>query len=452
MMNQVTQWDIDVVKKELGYEQKLDWDNEQDNKIIKFFRNKQKVLDSDFVPEPTPLKKSTHSAKCKLSEQIILPNMAKYLSRYLFNNLFNEKCLIKGLIYQDKYIGYFEKKNKKTYFGHITLLATFMGFCVEISLMGIDIIINTELPEKELTFIKKYLEKKLLITITDISKIKKIKIINKIKTEYFVTKLRYSSNEQNNKNDKRTLMVLTERIYENIFLKKNLNCVIQGLIFDNMRVGSFKQTSSKQFDNQCSVLVYHPVNDRVINIKFFTKKSISLTGCKEETDGSDSIKTLLNILQDCSVIYDDILFEENNNWNSIKILEYGITMINSDYNIGFRLNRIVAYNIIKDDYKLRAEFNTESYAGLKVSYFFNDENENNLSKTRGLCYCDKKCKGGGKNLECKKITAIIFQKGNILITGANKDKQLREVYSHINKILYKNYKKIVSFSINDKVF
>jgi TATA-box binding protein (TBP) (component of TFIID and TFIIIB) len=445
LSNEVTQWDIDIIKKELGYEEKLDWDNEQDNQIIKFFRNKKKVLESDIVPEPLPLKKSTHSAKCKLSEQIVLSGMARYLSKYLYDNLLNEKCMIKGLIYQDKYIGYFEKKNKKTYFGHVTLLASFMGFNVEISIMGFSLIINQDLPENELNFIKCYLEKKLNITIGEISKIKKIKIENKKKREYYVLELRYKSNDISNLENIKIIEMLTPRLYENIFLEKNNECVIKGIIYDNMRIGSFKQTSSKQFDNQCSVLVYHPIKDGVINIKFFTKQSISLTGCKEETDGYDAIQTLFNILHECNIQYVNI--QNENKWKNIKTLEYNITMINSDYNIGFRLDRIKTYHIIKDKYNLRAEYNTESYAGLKVSYFYNKNRKE--EDIKGICHCEKQCKGGGKKNECKKITIIIFQKGNILITGGNNDKQLREGYTYINEILYNNYKNIIAFSIYD---
>lgn len=501
----ITEWDKNIIKREINYTKKLDWNVEEDRLVVKFFRNRERVVNLNIVPQPTPLIKSTHSAKCKLSEQINLKRMSSYLSKHILDELLKNKTngIIKGLIYQDKYIGYFEKKNKKTYFGHITLLASFLGFNVEIAIGKNKLVINAVLPEKELAFIKNYLELKLSIKIKtcDITILRKMKVVNKKKVYYDVLELKYTPliNEIYGENwfdirNRELIKKFAMRLYNNIFLEANLRCVIRGIIFDNLKIGSFKETNAKQFDNQCSVLVYHEEDDRVINIKFFTKKSSSLTGCKEEMNGFDTINRLLRRLYELSLKYDnnietrsmisisidipkhkrrktikikvkkskknniveticediennkDIELDDNfeNDWKNVKTLGYEITMINSDYYIGFRIDRYKLYDLLKNEYNMRIECNTDSYAGLKITYFYKDGGGGD-----GSCYCENKCIGKGKNGNCKKITVIIFQKGNILITGGNKDVQINEVYTNINKILQDNYKKIINFSIMD---
>ena len=128
-------------------------------------------------------------------------------------------------------------------------------------------------------------------------------------------------------------------------------------------------------------------------------------------------------------------------------------MINSDYNIGFRIDRNILFSILKDDYNFRVDYDPDRYSGLKVSYMYQPGNEN-----KGICLCEKikgekrrgrGCKGKGTKGTCKNITTIIFQKGNILITGSNKAEILQIVYNEINTLLKKEYEKIVNYSIQD---
>ena len=48
----------------------------------------------------------------------------------------------------------------------------------------------------------------------------------------------------------------------------------------------------------------------------------------------------------------------------------------------------------------------------------------------------------------KDITILVFEKGSIIITGANNSEQIKETYQFTNKYLLENYKEIVNKNIN----
>jgi TATA-box binding protein (TBP) (component of TFIID and TFIIIB) len=59
--------------------------------------------------------------------------------------------------------------------------------------------------------------------------------------------------------------------------------------------------------------------------------------------------------------------------------------------------------------------------------------------------CDKPCQGQGEGDapgECKKITILAFQTGDIIVTGARKKEQLDEAYEFMN-VLFKRHSKEV---------
>jgi hypothetical protein len=168
-----------------------------------------------------------------------------------------------------------------------------------------------------------------------------------------------------------------------------------------------------------------------------------MTGCKNEDDGILVIKNFINEMKK----YKNIFFDEEH-IDELDVLDYKITLINTDYKIGFKIERSKLYKLLIENYKIYVSYDPSIYQGVKISYMWN---ENNKLKD-GLCRCKDKCrleKNLRKKNSCKIVTISIFQSGNIIITGASDLKQTIEAYNFINKILYDNYSITVRFSILD---
>ena len=135
------------------------------------------------------------------------------------------------------------------------------------------------------------------------------------------------------------------------------------------------------------------------------------------------------------------------NENILKISKYNITLINSDFYLGFKLNRSKVYNYLLNECNLFCDYDPCIYQGVLVKYYWNENKE----KQNGICKCTVPCNGkgtGNGNGECKKITISIFQSGNIIITGKTKRTEIKYIYDYIIELLLKNYTNIKQVLIN----
>ena len=166
-------------------------------------------------------------------------------------------------------------------------------------------------------------------------------------------------------------------------------------------------------------------------------------GHNEENDGMNAVNNIITAIKNDSQIYID-----RNNREELKIINYNITMINSDYKIGFKVDRDKLFKLLLNVQKAYVTYDPSIYQGVKISYMWN---KGNKSKD-GVCKCNEKCsllKQIRKRNNCKIVTIAIFQDRSIIITGANSLEQINEAYNYVNKILYSNYEKIAQFSILD---
>lgn len=269
-------------------------------------------------------------------------------------------------------------------------------------------------------------------------------------------------------------IILAQNIKNNILKKENVNYLIKGICMKNLVLNTIEKKKKKNnvtinnldvvlaslinysrlhFYNQCSIIVKPDLNRRPVNIKLFSNGAISLTGCKEDNDGIDAIEVLLKELKN----YPEVFVNENK--EAIRITKYKITMINSDYQLNFKIDRKKLYNILKAT-NLLVMYEPETYPGVKIYYYWNTSNKDN----NGICVCKdikrlrngktnyKKCNGKGNgygNTECKKVTIAVFQSGSVIITGARSELQIKHAYERINSIIKNNYKNIVKNSIED---
>ena len=216
--------------------------------------------------------------------------------------------------------------------------------------------------------------------------------------------------------------------------KKKLNS-IEDIIKTNSK-------NKSNFFNQCTIIIRPDINSRPVNLKLFKNGSSSMTGCFNEFDGYNAMKILLKELYN----HPECFYEKDDKDN-IEIYNYDISMINSDYSLEFRIDRLELYNILITETELLVTYEPERYPGVKISYFHNNNNK------CGLCKCndDLKCIGKGISNTCKKITIAVFQSGKVIITGARTEIQTIDAYNYINKLISNNYSKIVKMSILDNI-
>ena len=259
-----------------------------------------------------------------------------------------------------------------------------------------------------------------------------------------------------------------------------------------------KKASEKKklFYNQITIIV-KPYSDKSIynNVKLFNNGAVSMTGLKKQ-EGEISIKYILDKIKFIKgVIYtnspnspnslEDSINEmkcdfchTNNSIHNIKkivcdhsicklcvknkdlnktncptcgknliedallnnsiskIKDFKIVLINSDYYIGFNINREKLHNILYNKYQIYSSYEPCIYPGVNSKYYWNEDYAE--SEFQGKCQCTVYCngKGPGKgNGKCKKITISIFQSGSIIITGAHNHTQILRAYKFINTVI-----------------
>ena len=207
-----------------------------------------------------------------------------------------------------------------------------------------------------------------------------------------------------------------------------------------------KKKDNEHFYNSCSIIVKGDLDTKCVNIKLFNNGKITLTGAKKEFDGYRSACVLLEEMKKDKNIFIDM---EEKDIAKVKIINYRITMINSDFNTNFKIDLLKLLTILNtNDKELFTKFNPEKYRGLIIGFFWNTDK----TIQDGKCYCKTKCKGKGVGFGeggCKKITISIFKSGSIIITGGRLVEQINDAYAKINSILKENYCDIIKMSILD---
>jgi len=256
---------------------------------------------------------------------------------------------------------------------------------------------------------------------------------------------------------------------------------IHGVEHKNVYSGFLKKKRNfykKQFDNQISILIGEKGKGK-INLKLFKNGSIILTGCKEENvvDGIKAIECLKRKIYEYrkillknkmiankkftmekqtvkekeksgtkmveSLVYDEIM-------DSMKIHDMKITLINCGFSLNYKLDRLMLFKVLREDYKLFVSYNPLKYAGVKISYMLNSKNKNK----DGICYCETKCKVKDKKRgkeDCLAVTIPIFASGEVVITGARTMDQIYEAYHFINRVMKYNFRRVIRNNLYEEL-
>lgn len=182
-----------------------------------------------------------------------------------------------------------------------------------------------------------------------------------------------------------------------------------------------KKTKQQKFYNQITIVmrIYEGETEDIntekkINVKIFKNGSIQMSGCKRIEEVNIVINKLIYKLQEKKMKMTDdgiteICFIDDP--NKINIHDYKIDMINSNYRVNLQIDRSKFYNLLLKK-KVSASYEKCIRACVIIKYCPIDENP----------------------LE-KEISIFVFQKGNIIITGAKSRIHIGEAYEYLNKII-----------------
>mgnify|MGYP000992928687 CR=1 FL=1 len=210
------------------------------------------------------------------------------------------------------------------------------------------------------------------------------------------------------------------------------------------------KTKRKNFYNQVTMIIKINNTNR-ISVKLFKNGSIQITGCKLISSVVWCLDKLFKILDKPIIEMDNKTGKEMKTYfveyymflDIRNIYSFRIVMINTNFDIKFKINRERLYECLRlDGYD--CTYDSARYAGVIIKYANTIENETiDEQKIVGF---EKSCKGknaNNKKHNKKPITSIfIFGNGSIIITGSRCYRYIIECYKFINAYLINNYKKI----------
>lgn len=236
-----------------------------------------------------------------------------------------------------------------------------------------------------------------------------------------------------------------DKIAGDIKRKKKIQDKIANVKLDKNDVR--KKRYPYDFGNQITTVISSKYYAQKLNVKIFSNGAMTITGCKNPDEAKNMLNELIDLFKQYSVIF---YYDED--IENIQLKGFNITMINGTYDIGFKINMLSLLKVIHDNYGLCVTFEPKNYAGLKISYFWN---ENLLSENQiGICQCNEtKCvvdtkKSVKKRNKCSIITVCVFKSGKCNITGANDFNKIKDAYLFINKLFNDNFNTIYQHSID----
>jgi TATA-box binding protein (TBP) (component of TFIID and TFIIIB) len=246
--------------------------------------------------------------------------------------------------------------------------------------------------------------------------------------------------------------IIYYNINKNIIQNENSDYPIIGLKYKNIDINlnkpkkkkNSKKKKGNNFYNQATLIIKPHSDIRPQNIKLFRNSSISMTGGKNKNDGLCAVIILLYELKKYPILFKNTEDRQLINYNN-----YRITLINTDYSIEFKIDRMKLYELLVKTYKMFVIYSPDIYSGVKIYFFW----KNNYNVQDGICNCEDKCYNKKKlkcvEGSCKRVTIAVFQSGKIIITGANKINQTDDAYKRINTIIHDNYNELRRMTLQD---
>ena len=208
-----------------------------------------------------------------------------------------------------------------------------------------------------------------------------------------------------------------------------------------------KDNSKKYFYNQITVVIRinnnkeiidneDPIDnnkvdintEKKINLKLFKNGSVQMSGCKSIEDINRVLNKLIYRLKETKAKFEDGVIIEKlfiESPKDITITNFKINMINSNYKINMNLDRAKLFELLIKK-KIKAIYEPCIRACVIIKYIPTLD-----------------------NIENKEISIFIFQKGNIIITGARSKHHIIEASNFINNILTTHANEIIKTENNE---
>ena len=190
-----------------------------------------------------------------------------------------------------------------------------------------------------------------------------------------------------------------------------------------------KDTSKNHFYNQVTVVI-RVTNGQVkdlnevpkINMKLFRNGSVQMSGCKSIKNINIALNKLITKLKEVKAkIEEGTIVEKTfiDEPDLITIKDFKIDMINSNYQVSMQIDRDKLYNLLIKK-KIKSSYEPCIRACVIIKYVPIVE-----------------------NIEQKEVSVFVFQKGNIIITGARSQSHILSAYNYINEILLTHKDEII---------
>ena len=237
--------------------------------------------------------------------------------------------------------------------------------------------------------------------------------------------------------------------FDDIIIGKRYgNRIINNLInVKKVKIGKKKKRKEKKnFFNQVSLIFRSATlmgidpeklslkeKFKTVNVKLFLNGSIQMTGCKHLDNVKKSLEILFEKLKITKAILNkNMQFEHKKFINNLddheltinKVKKFEIRMINTNFNIGFQINRQKLHQLLLDNL-FDVSFDPIIHACVNIKY-----NIPRINKT---------------------ISIFVFESGSITIAGSNSCEQVLETYNFINKFILSNYNILLSKSITPQL-
>jgi TATA-box binding protein (TBP) (component of TFIID and TFIIIB) len=210
-----------------------------------------------------------------------------------------------------------------------------------------------------------------------------------------------------------------------------------------------KKKSSKFFRNAVTIII--SVNGKLINLKISANGKFQVTGCKNFENCEMAIKNLFDIILQNIDIYLES-YEDN-----IKIL-FNNVMTNKDFSVGFIVNRENLDKIINNDTGYRSLLETSfGYTGVNlkmkldsklerkfncISLKVNTKEYNNYKMGYEEYVSNLNEKELSKENKDRHITFLVFQSGNVIMSGMNEE-FMEKYYNIFFDIIEQNRDKVM---------
>lgn len=186
-----------------------------------------------------------------------------------------------------------------------------------------------------------------------------------------------------------------------------------------------KKKKRSVFYNQVSMYVMvKGKKKKPVSVKLFLNGSIQMTGCKTISHLTEALTKIFRELKKIKAIVisknyslkvvEKPFVTEMNNIKIQNVKNIKISMINSNFDINFKIDRSKLHNLMLAE-KYEVSFDPEKHACVNVKYESSE----------------------------KQLSIFVFEGGSIIITGVRNCFQIIEAYNFINKYLLINYNKII---------